>query len=268
MQSKNCNGGVWLKTLPALALATLCLSTSCLQQEGNGGGDNDGTLAPASVGGEVRVADFTVPAGQTTTVTSDLTFNVAGNVRIDGQLVASPTESDGTLGVSIAIIAQGSIEIAGIVQAGDGMSANATGRASIRQQPADDSAIGRDGHDGGSIQLVSSQDISIESSASLVSGSGSDGASGTRGGRGGDGGVGVTPGPGGTAQAFGTDPLDVAARDRGDGFPPGQGGAGGQLVSITGVDGSTGNSIVGTVQTEDSAPDGLPGSNVDPVNRP
>lgn len=546
MQLENCNVRVCLKTLPVVAFAALCMSTACLQEQGDDGGDNGGTLAPASVSGELHVASFTVPAGQTTTVTSDLTLNVSGDVRIDGQLVASPAASDSARGVNITIIAQGSIEISGIVQAGDGMSVNATSRVTARQQPAGDSTTGRDGNAGGAIQLVSDGDLTILDAGSLSSGSGSSGSSGTRGGHGGDGGNivlcagnrlmvrgriqmanggaggnaqatsdenigvfpngggnsgslyadaisydwpgfdandisidpvayatqtgnlvtggygghagsltvqddpfacvlgspgqdtdpdvvthviagdgghgwqtggnggtvlfgsctqggpngrdgtnwavqaghggsvtrredstiacvafpvvvvraigglggvvaataapgllgdsmhpdgghggdlqatggdgghgewfanqiggsggraiavagfggagwcrgcddlgaggnggdggdgmasggtggdGVTPGNGGTGQASGADPLDVAARggDGGDGFPPGVGGAGGFLISITGADGSTGNSIVGTVQTEDAAANGLPGSNVDPSNCP
>jgi hypothetical protein len=102
-------------------------------------------------------------------------------------------------------------------------------------------------------------------------GPGGDGGNGGEGeAAGGNGGDGVTPGKGGEGSALGANPLETAAGggDGGAGFPPGVGGAGGYLISTTGADGSTGNSIVGTITTEDSAPNGSAGANVNPASCP
>jgi hypothetical protein len=107
-----------LKTLPIVALAALCMSMSCLQRQGDYRGDEGATLAPASAGGELQVVGFTVPAGQAIAVTTDLALNVSGDVRVVDQLVASPAASDSTPGANITIIAQGSVEISGLVPAG------------------------------------------------------------------------------------------------------------------------------------------------------
>ena len=154
--------------------------------DGSQGSGTTGTTAGDSLGGTVDVGDFTVPAGQTTRVTSDLVINASGGVSIDGDLVADPAKIGA--GCGIVIRADGDVTINGTVQAGDGASTSATSLASIRRNAAGDSATGIDGEDGAALQIVSGGNITVGNSASLICGNGTDGTSGTRGGRGGDGG--------------------------------------------------------------------------------
>jgi YVTN family beta-propeller protein len=66
---------------------------------GGGGGGNE-------IGGTINAASFTLPAGQTRTVTSDLTVNTTGDIQIDGTLQVNP-------GVNVTLSAGGDLKMTG-----------------------------------------------------------------------------------------------------------------------------------------------------------
>ncbi|MGC4045269.1 MAG: hypothetical protein QM758_15870 [Armatimonas sp.] len=72
------------------------LLTSC----GGGGGDS------SSLSGVLNVTDFSLPAGQTRSVTGDLIINATGAINIAGDLVLSP-------GVNVSLYANGPITVTG-----------------------------------------------------------------------------------------------------------------------------------------------------------
>ncbi|MBN1492503.1 MAG: hypothetical protein JXA69_21500 [Phycisphaerae bacterium] len=178
----------------ALLLASLTImgqSGPCGPAPGDGGGnggtqDGTGGTAPTTVGGSLDVVNLNVPSGQTTTVTSNVVINASGNVTIDGLLTAAT--ATGT-GASITIIAQGDIDIAGTVQAGDGAFATATTpAAAIARAGIAANGDGADGYHGGTVQLISHGNIRIPITSAIWAGDGTDGTSGIRGGAGGNGG--------------------------------------------------------------------------------
>lgn len=183
----------------ASVFALVGLTVLVVGQSGPCGGDSGDTdgrsvsndtnptdVAPATLGGTVDVANLVIPAGQTTTVTSDLVVNATGNVTIDGQLIASPS---GGTGGGITILADGDITIGGTVQAGDGDAASSTQTAAAMSIAANgDAGSGTSGHNGGTVQIKAAGNLSIVEGAMISAGNGSNGTSGRRGGAGGDGG--------------------------------------------------------------------------------
>ena len=81
--------------------------------DGNGG-TQDGTngTAPATIAGTLDVINLNVPAGQTTTATSDVVIHASGNVTIDGLLTAAAATG---AGASITINAEGDIDVNGTI---------------------------------------------------------------------------------------------------------------------------------------------------------
>jgi hypothetical protein len=75
---------------------------------GSGTPESPGSGSGTPIGGQMNVANFTLPAGTTRTATSDLTINASGNIRIDGTLLISP-------GVSVALLAKGATTITGVI---------------------------------------------------------------------------------------------------------------------------------------------------------
>ncbi|MBN1513873.1 MAG: hypothetical protein JXB13_17790 [Phycisphaerae bacterium] len=147
----------------------------------NGTVDNGGEdlTAPETLGGTVNVKDLTIPAGHTTRVTSDLVVNASGNVVIEGALVADASD---LVGISIAVDAQGDIDINGIVQAsdaGDG-SAVSSGAGTLSIAQADDELTVPPlaGKCGGEIELASGRQLTVRNNAILQTGSGSNGQDG------------------------------------------------------------------------------------------
>ncbi len=162
-------------------LVSLILGQGCPPQSDI----NPDSIAPTSMGGTMDVAALSIPAGQTTVVTSDLVVNASGDVKIDGQLTAQPTEP-GAGGCTITINAGGNIEITGSVQAGNGTDAATpalTTRVAAAAATADPG-----GTDGGGIELIAQGNITIGASSTLTCGSGGTGADGDWGGAGGKGG--------------------------------------------------------------------------------
>jgi hypothetical protein len=141
--------------------------------EGKSNGPGTGEVPPATLGGTVSVASLSIPAGHTTTVTSDLVINVSGDVRIDGELSAGPASSAGGQGASITINAEGDLDVTGTLRAGDGTAGDSTST---------------NGGAGGALTLSAGGTLTIGMNATLASGSGSDGASSGTGGAGGHGG--------------------------------------------------------------------------------
>ena len=74
---------------------------------GCGGGGGGGPVNP--IGGRLDVPSFTLPAGQTRTVTADLVVNSAGPITLDGELLITP-------GTSVALLADGDIAIHGPIR--------------------------------------------------------------------------------------------------------------------------------------------------------
>jgi len=133
----------------------------------------------------MEVTSLSIPAGQTTIVTSDVVINATGDVKIDGELKAQPTAS-GAVGCTITINAGGNIDIAGFIEAGSGTDA-ATAAPTMRIAAAaeDTDACGTAG---GSIELIAKGNITIGEMAVLTCGSGGTGEDGAWGGAGGKGG--------------------------------------------------------------------------------
>ncbi len=149
------------------------------------GGDSN---TPTSIGGTVNVVDFTVAAGQTTTVAADVVINASGNVRIEGVLASATVTTAGAKGYDITIVAQGDIEVTGTIQAGNGAAgAASTAKLAPTMQATGDQADAPGG-DGGTIELRAGGNLTIGATASLTSGTGGIGGTGPWGGAGGSGG--------------------------------------------------------------------------------
>ncbi len=102
------------------------------------------TEIPEALAGNVITEEFILPAGRSVKVTGDLVLTASGQVDIAGDLL-------GEAGASISIQAEGDINIAGNVLAGDA----------------------NPGEKGGDLTLISnSGDISLQNSAGLASGNG------------------------------------------------------------------------------------------------
>lgn len=153
-------------------LSSLLLSGGCPESSGRPGGNSNQPGGPTT-GGTQTLGDYTLPVGQTIRVTSDLVINASGNVNIAGQLVADAPATPGSNGHSITIIAQGSITITGLVQAGHGAAGDAS-------KP--------NGGAGGGLTLQAGTTLSLGEYAALASGSGAQGADAGLGGTGGHGG--------------------------------------------------------------------------------
>jgi hypothetical protein len=173
--------------LLALAMLPLGLGLICAPgatDGGNGGGD---MTAPESVGGTLDVGSFTVPLGQTTRVTSDLVINAGGNVNIAGLLLADPPSTPGSKGPGITIVSQGSISVAGVIQAASGNSGENLASSSFTITQAGEQTDPAGG-DGGAVELNAAGDLTVAATAAIICGSGGQGASGQWGGAGGSGG--------------------------------------------------------------------------------
>lgn len=142
-------------------------------------------IAPLTIGGNISISNFTVPAGQATLVTSDLTVNASGNIRVEGSLIAADSQPGGK-GISVSLIAAGDIEVMGIVQAGGGGAApGAPGKEiNISQQNSTD----QPGGNGGEVELSAGGNLMIRAGAMVGSGNGGQGGTGLIGGAGGSGG--------------------------------------------------------------------------------
>ena len=194
---------------------------------------DESVVAPATLGGTVRIASLTIPAGTTTVVTDDLDLHATGDVLIDGELIAQAPDSGGASksnngkrrcgemqaggtnndgsGRAYEIRADGKIEIGGTVQAGDAVTLLDTA-----------GSTGEDGKWGGHVNLASKSRVIIRKTGSLIAGHGSNGVDGIRGGHGGAGGNitiqagselimrgSITPGNGGNGGFATTTPDDL-----------------------------------------------------------
>ena len=146
-------------------------------------------IAPETVGGLIECESFSVPAGQTTRVTSDLVIDASGDVNIDGELIGDA--SGGVAGYNITIEAGGDINVRGTIAANaDAGSAKRIHEAGIAKSgnAAGVSGVARDGR---SVTLKPYHDLNIEAADFLRAGDGEDGQSalnghGQPGGKGGD----------------------------------------------------------------------------------
>lgn len=184
---------IWLPASRRVASATIlpafgCFLIGLIGCTPNGGIDNGGGgAAPATLSGVINVARLDIPAGSRTTVTGDLEVNASGNVTIAGELIADQNP-DGD-GYDISIVAQGDIQIDGLIQAGAPASSTsefahvssaalAARIAKVAQQRGADSP----GEAGGSISLLSERgDLTIGRNATIVALDGSDATGGVTG---------------------------------------------------------------------------------------
>src|SRR5690349_13795275 len=74
---------------------------------GGGSASNNTILNP--VQGEITTTAFQIPAGQTRTVTSDLTIRASQNIEINGTLLLSP-------GASLTLLTDGDLSVTGTIQ--------------------------------------------------------------------------------------------------------------------------------------------------------
>lgn len=151
--------------------------------------DNDGGggETPTTLSGVVNVANFNIPAGSRTTVTSDLEVNASGGVTISGDLIAEQNP-DGD-GYNITIFAEGDIQVDGLIQAGAPASSTsvlahvsndalAARLAKVAQQRGVDSP----GEAGGSISLISERgNLTIGRNSTVIAFDGSDATGGVTG---------------------------------------------------------------------------------------
>lgn len=144
-----------------------------------------------SASGTVALANLDVPAGTTIIVVADVTFEVAGWVRLAGEIV-----SDGKGPWSITLRAQDSVELLGTVSAGSASAGGAGGDVSVQSVGGDvslgsqasvsagdggagvvDTATLGSGGDGGSVTLLApSGALHIEDGAVIHLGDGGAGA--------------------------------------------------------------------------------------------
>jgi hypothetical protein len=202
-------------------------------------GAHGGALQPADdieLGGRIAVGQVRIPAGVTVWVVEDLELVSAGDIVIDGALVARPATAGAAErdGASITLRSAGVIFVNGELRAGDG---------------ADGVHPGQAGGHGGGLLL---QAAAIVSARDLVGGHGGHGGSGAAGGDGGD------------ALAYGdvVPPVDATGLEitlrAGDGGHGGPGLAGG-LVGGAGGAGGTGGSAAAGPADADGTP-GVPGN--------
>jgi len=78
---------------------------------GCGGSGGGGVALPAKLEGTINTADFSIPAGQSRTVTGDLTINATSSIKIAGTLIIPA-------GVNVNLWSEGDIELSGNLQAG------------------------------------------------------------------------------------------------------------------------------------------------------
>lgn len=146
--------------------------------------DDDDThsaeIVDEQLAGELRFANFTIPAGQRVEITDDVTITVTQRVDIGGELVAADSS-----GQSITLIATGDVAVSGLIRAGDSGDLDPGGDlailstdGTIRISESAELQAGQGfvGSDGGDLILnAESQDLQILSGAVVAAGDGGDG---------------------------------------------------------------------------------------------
>ena len=119
------NGGWFLLVL---------ITTACSTGGAGDRGESDvvDSEVPAEVGGTVTMSNLLVPVGMTVTITSDVTFEVAGWTAIAGSIVG-----DGLGPWSIVIESGGRVEVTGTVAAGAAKTGGAGGSITLESAASD-----------------------------------------------------------------------------------------------------------------------------------